>query len=458
MFLYNKPFPHPHSGWFHVSYASRTQLSKDSKMKNLGKILLTALLVAVFCSGMLFAGGSAESSKADQKKIVYWSMWNQTEPQGMVIEEAIQDFEEKNPGITVEINWNGREIRKTLQPALDNGQVIDLWDEDFERVVKTWGEYALPLDDYVTRSWEGTNGKPYQEAVMTSLLNQTRTYSKDGKTLMAVTYQPFVFAFMYNKDHFTKAGITSVPKTWDEFITACEKLKAAGFEPVTTDDAYVDTLMGYYLARAKGYAWVQKLVSDKTGAMWNDPAALQMAKAFEDMAKKGYFSKNVAANKWPAGQQDIANGDVSMYLNGTWLVNEIMGTTGPEFPWGTFSFPSVPNGTDDISCANYGGQAFQISKNTKYPEEVFSLIVHLTTGKWDSQLAQQSYGVPVGGTTDWPVQLAEAKELFTSLTTCYPWAGGIQNEPNRTPVLVEAFTKLIAGQYTADQFIAAVKK
>ncbi|AEV29321.1 ABC-type sugar transport system, periplasmic component [Sphaerochaeta pleomorpha str. Grapes] len=428
-------------------------------MRKTVKIALTALLLMSFCAGNIFAGGAKEeTSTQEQKKIVYWSMWNQTEPQGMVIEEAIKDFEVKNPGVKVEINWCGREIRKTLQPALDNGQAIDLWDEDTERVVKTWGDYAISLDDYVTKAWPGTDGKPYEDAVMKSLLTQARAYSKDGKTLMAVTYQPFVFAFMYNKDHFAKAGITTAPQTWAEFTEACAKLKKAGFVPLTTDDAYVDTLMGYYLARAKGYQWVQALVTDKTGAMWDDPVVLQMAKAFEDLAKKGYFSETVGANKWPSGQQDIANGTVSMYLNGTWLVNEIMGTTGPDFPWGTFSFPTVPNGTDNITCANYGGQAFQISKNSKYPDVVFALITHLTTGEWDKQLAQQSYGVPVGGTTDWPVQLSEAKDLFTNLTTCYPWAAGIETETNKTPLIIEAFTKLISGQYTAEQFVTAVKK
>ena len=37
----------------------------------------------------------------------------------------------------------------------------------------------------------------------------------------------------YNKDLFTKAGITSFPKTWDELFTACDKLKAIGVTPFT---------------------------------------------------------------------------------------------------------------------------------------------------------------------------------------------------------------------------------
>lgn len=425
-------------------------------MKNAMRLGAGFLLVAAVAIGCMFAGCSAKA-KAEPVKLVYWSMWNQTEPQGVVLEKAIRDFESKNPGVTVEINWCGREIRKTLQPALDNGQEIDMWDEDSERVVKTWGSYALKLDDFAAKTYPETNGKSYESAVMKSLLDNTRKYSADGG-LYAITYQPFVFAFMYNKDHFAKAGIASTPKTWTEFLDACAKLKAAGFVPLTTDDAYVDTLIGYHLAREKGYKWVQDLVNDSTNKMWNDPAVLKAAKDYENLAKKGYFSKTVMSNKWPAGQQDVAAGTVSMYLNGTWLVNEIMGTTGPDFPWGTFAYPAVEGGTDDVTCANYGGQAFQISKKCKTPEVAFKLIVSLTTGQWDKELASASYGVPVGGTTDWPKQLAEAKGIFSTLTTCYPWAGGIQTNTNKQPVIVQSFTKLIGGQLTAEQFVANMKK
>ncbi len=195
-------------------------------MKKALRVGAAILLVCAVTANGLWAGGSADAKPAAAKtKLVYWSMWNQTEPQGTVIEKAIRDFEKKNPGVAVEINWSGREIRKTLQPALDNGQQIDLWDEDFERVVKNWGSYALKLDDYVAKAYPATGGKTYENAVMKSILTQTRSFSKDGG-LYAVTYQPFVFAFMYNKDHFKKAGITATPTTWVEFEAACAKLKA----------------------------------------------------------------------------------------------------------------------------------------------------------------------------------------------------------------------------------------
>lgn len=434
------------------------------------KILLSLVLVLglllVSCGGdsessEIKSTGSTTESKSTSKttpqvELVYWSMWNSTEPQGATIKAAIDDFMKLNPEVKVQINWAGREIRKTLQPALDNGQRIDIWDEDLERVVRTWGKYALNLDSYVNATYESTGGQIYKDAVMGNMIDMGASFSDDGSAY-AIPYQPFLFGFMYNKDHFKAAGITKTPDTWDEFLEVCEKLKAAGFVPLTTDDAYVDTLIGHHLARYKGSDWVVDLVMDSTGKLWDDPVVLETAKAYENLAKKGYFSATVGANRWPAGQQDLAVGDVSMYLNGTWLVNEVMGTTGPDFPWGTFAYPTVEGGVDGHNAANFGTQAFQVNKNTKYPDEAFQLLIHLTTGKWDTEIAQKSYGVPVSGTAVWPKQLEDAKSLFNQLDTRYPWAAGIQTNTDKAPVISDAFTKLISGNITAEQFVQMVK-
>lgn len=427
------------------------------KFRSMVAILLIVLMTLTACGTTNNEDGSDVQVNTDSKlsgELIYWSMWNSTEPQAMALEEGIQDFMKIHPNVKITINWNGREIRKTLQPALDNGQKIDIWDEDLERVSKNWRDYALNLDEHITKSYDAIDGK-YEDAVMGGLLDLARHHGQGS--VYAVPYQPFVFAFMYNKAHFEEAGIDAVPKTWDEFLTTCEKLKAAGFVPMTTDDAYIDTLLGYHLARYKGSAWVEELVTDKTNALWDDEAVLKTARDYQNLVDKGYLSETVGSNKWPAGQQDIAAGTVSMYLNGTWLVNEIMGSTGPDFKWGTFSYPTVDGGVDGLSAANYGSQAFQINKNCENPDVAFELLVHLTTGKWDSEIAKKSYGVPVSGTAEWPTQLVEAKAVFENLDTVYPWAAGIQSDTDKLPIIAEAFTKLLSGQYNAEEFIKAVK-
>lgn len=409
-------------------------------------------------SGSSGSGGDSGGAVAsgDSVHLVYWSMWNNTEAQATVLEQGIRDFEAKNPGVTVEINWAGREIRQTLSPAIDNGTVIDIFDEDTERVYSMWGNYILNLTSYYDNTYPTTGGAAYKNSAMSALQELSRSLSPDGG-LYTVGYQPFAFIFMYNTSHFADAGIASTPKTWDEFLDACAKLKAAGHTPLTSDNEYISGLFGYHLSRLKGVDFGNELVTNG-GSLWDDPAVLEAARAIETLASNGYFDRNTEGNIWPAGQQDIALGNVTMYLNGSWLVNEIMGSTGPDFPWGQFNYPGVPGGGGvGIEAANFGSQAFAINKNCANPDVAFALLAHLTSGEWDAKLAQESFGIPVGGSTDWPVQLADAKAVFNSLTTVMPWVGGVENDTDVGPIVRQNVQKLAGGTITAEQFVENCK-
>lgn len=443
---------------------------KKSRLLSLGALVLSGVILFGACgtknvADESIAATTTEAAKAgdattdDTKltgELVYWSMWNETEAQATVISEAIEAFQKENTDVKITVQWNGRDIRKTLKPALDAGQVIDIWDEDTERVVKNYQSNALKLDDYLTKTYPTTDGKAYKDSVMGSLIDLAAGYSTD-KGVYAIPYQPMMIAFMYNKDHFEKAGISAIPKTWSEFIDACAKLKAAGFIPLTNDDAYIDLPLGYHLSRYIGEKQVEELVKDKTGAKWDDPKVIKAIKDYEELASKGYISSAVATNKWPAGQQEIATGKVSMYLNGTWLPNEIKDSTGPDFKWGQFSYPAVEGGVEGTDAANYGAQAFQINKDCKAPDAAFAFLASLTTGKWDKELSVQTLGAPMSLSNEWPLQIADEKEMFGSLKLCYPWGAGVQSDADKSPILNSNFTKLCSGQITADQFISNVK-
>jgi raffinose/stachyose/melibiose transport system substrate-binding protein len=424
---------------------------------------LSILIAVVFTMSLMFSAFTAmakSSSKAAvsalKGEITYWSMWNETEPQAKVLKDAIADFTKMYPDTKINVQWCGREIRKTLVPALDAKQKIDIWDEDCERIIKNYQKYALKLDDFYSKTYPTTNGKPFKDSIMKSLVKLVSNYSTD-KGLYAVPYQPMMIAFMYNKDHFAKAGIKSVPKTWSEFLTVCAKLKAKGYIPLTNDDAYADLPLGYHLSRYIGEKAVEAMVKDKTGARWNDARVLRALKDYEELAKKGYISKAFATNKWPAGQQEVATDSVSMYLNGTWLPNEIMASTGPDFKWGQFAYPAVAGGVEDTSAGIYGAQGFQINKNSKAAEVAFNFAVFMTTGKWDKELSSKTYGAPMSNDTPWPVQIADEKKLFSSMKKLYPWGAGVDADSDKLPILISNFTKLCTGKITAADFVKNAK-
>ncbi len=412
----------------------------------------TLLILSALCLGIVLAFTACSGKKAEKAKLVYWTMWNEAEPQGMVIAEAVAAFT-KETGIQVEVNFNGREIRKTLQPALDAGETIDLFDEDIERVLNAWGKYILPLDEYAAKAYSTTGGKAYNTVVNKTLYNLAKELG--GGSVKNIPYQPSAFVTLYNKDLFAKAGITGTPKTWSEFLEACEKLKAIGVPAITVDDAYMASFFGYNMDRLVGEKETLRMVNDKD---FTGPQVLEFGKIWENMAKKGYISPKAASNIWPAGQvEEMAVGKVAMYLNGTWLPNEIK-AQAPNLNWGAFAWPAMSSKGDGIEANNYGCQSFAINKNTKYPEEAFRLIVWLTTGEWDERLAKESIGIPAGNNTAWPVQLAEAKVIVDNTTNRLDWAVGMENDPEINAKIKENFAKLIKGDLNAEGFAAAMAK
>ena len=437
-------------------------------MKKAGK--LTALLLALIMVLGLAAcgnsstsaasttpGGSTDTSATESVRLVYWSMWNETEPQAQVITEATEAFMATHPGVTIDIQWNGREIRKTLQPAIEAGTTIDLWDEDLERVTKNWSGYAIELDSYLDKSYESIGGVTYESLVNPAMLDMARFFSETG-SVYAVPYQPMIVAVFYNRDLFAQAGITSAPTTWEEMEEACAKLVAAGITPLTIDDYYMDLPFSYHLARLKGTEWVSQLVNDKTGEMWDDPAVLQAAKDYENFASKGYFSPNVASNVYPNGQYEVANGNVAMFLlNGTWLPNEVRSVAGEDFAWGAFAYPNVAGGVDDIYDNVYGAQAFQISKACANPDVAFEYIAYITTGEWDVKMSVDTIGAPMGTNAEWPAEIADLKDILDNAETVYPWSCGFGDNPDVLAVMVSGFTRLISGQLSAEDLVASLK-
>jgi raffinose/stachyose/melibiose transport system substrate-binding protein len=408
-------------------------------------------ILAIVLSTALFASGGGQAS-GGKTTIVYWSMWNEAEPQGQVIARAAEAFT-KETGIQVDVNFNGRDIRKTLQPALDAGEAIDMFDEDVDRVTSAWGNYLLPLDQYVGKSYPTTGGQPYSSVISKTLLDLSKSLS--GGQVKAIPYQPFVFTTMYNKALFQQAGITALPKTWDDLLAAFAKLKAAGITGITVDDAYMACLFGYCMDRMVG--------SDATAAMvknndFRGPQVLEFAKAWEAIAKNGYISPKAASNIYPAGQiEEIAAGKVAMYLNGTWLPNEIKGNA-PDMQWGAFAWPSIGTRGDPATANNFGSQTFAINKNSKHPEETFRFIVYLTTGAWDETLARESIGIPMGNASAWPPALAEAKVVVDTTTKRLPWAVGMEDSPDINAKIKENFAKLVKGDINADQFAQAMAR
>lgn len=423
------------------------------KKKILSVLLCTAMVasLAVGCGG----NKNSDSGSGSSDKLVYWSMWEATEPQGQAIQEAIDAYT-KETGVEVDVQFKGRTgIREGLESALKSGTNIDMFDEDIDRVNGTWGSYLMDLEQLA-------KDNDYEKTANAGLIQACRDVA--GGTLKSIPYQPNVFAFFYNQDLFDQAGIKEVPKTWDEFLDVCQKLKDAGITPMTMDDAYATCVIGYHLGRYVGEEGVKKIVTE---GLWDDPAVLQMAKDIEELASKGYFSENVGKNVWPNGQNvELAGGQVAMYLNGSWLPNEVKATAGPDFKWGCFAYPELGECETNIEGAkatgtesnNFGAQVFAINKDSQKSKEAFDLITYITKGEYDQKLAEASIGIPADTTnTEWPELVKCAKPVIEASTNRFSWAVGVESNADMTPAIKENFIKLMAGTLDAEGFVSAMQ-
>lgn len=367
------------------------------------KKVLSALLCTVMAVSLAACGGGAKdsgsssdtssSSKADSKgdkELVYWAMWSEDEPQAKVIKEAVEKYT-ADTGVAVDVQFKGRNgQREGLQPALDAKQKIDLFDEDVNRVNGSWGSYLLDLED-LAKDYESEHGN--------EILFQIAR-NAGGGTLKTIPYQPSIFGFFYNKALFDKAGIDAVPTTWEELDAVCKKLKDADITPITGDTAYTTSFMGYHLGRYLGQDGVKALVNDPASedaeaVNWDDKRVAQAAKDIEDFASKGYFSKNIASNVYPAGQnQEFAPGDAAIIICGSWLPNEIKAAISDDLEWGYFNYPSVKDGTDDNTANNIANQVFAINKNSEMSEEAMELITYITTGDFDKKMTEEALCIP----------------------------------------------------------------
>lgn len=221
--------------------------------------------------GLAACGGSSSSSSsvaasstaanaADDTlsgTIEYWSSWSETENQALVLKQAADAFTQLHPNVKINFTFNGRDNRNLVVSAIEAGTQIDLMDANIDNVQKLWSENIKDLSSYIDKTYDTTNGKAYKDVVIPSMISLAGSLF-DGKT-MCIPYIPQAFMIFCNKGLLEECGVTEYPQTWEELMDACEKVKAAGHIPVTTDSNYCTSWVGYYMSRRLGNDRVMEL-------------------------------------------------------------------------------------------------------------------------------------------------------------------------------------------------------
>lgn len=438
------------------------------------KVLAAALSVAMGMSLAACGGGSSKPAEETTKSaesgadkaesgdtklnadIEYWSSWSETEAQAEALREAANEFMKANPGVKINFTFNGRDNRNLVGSAVSAGTKVTMMDANADNIKSMWFEMTMDLTPYFEESYESTGGQKYVDRIMPSMSGLSAKLF-DGK-YSYFPYAPQAFMIFCNKNIFDDCGITKYPETWTEFMDACEKIKAKGYTPVTTDSNYATSWVGYYMSRLMGNDEVAKLSNDPSA--WSNPKVLEAAKAIEDMAKKGYFDPVIETNTYPNAQQSmVINEKIAMYINGTWLPNEVKDSTPDDFKWGSFAFPTVEGGVDDQTSGCYSSYGIAINKDATEEEAKAAAAfgVYVTTA-FDQKFSDMANAIPVGVDGVWPDSLKDAQQVISKYTNRYPSQTALILNSNSKQIIADACLKLMGGSITAEEFVEMASK
>ena len=438
------------------------------------KLLAAALSVAMGMSLAACGGGSSKPAEETTKSaesgadkaesgdtklnadIEYWSSWSETEAQADALREAADEFMKANPGVKINFTFNGRDNRNLVGSAVSAGTKVTMMDANADNIKSMWSEMTMDLTPYFEESYESTGGEKYVDRIMPSMSGLSAKLF-DGK-YSYFPYAPQAFMIFCNKNIFDDCGITKYPETWTEFMDACEKIKAKGYTPVTTDSGYATSWVGYYMSRLMGNDEVTKLSNDPSA--WSNPKVLEAAKAIEDMAKKGYFDPVIETNTYPNAQQSmVINEKIAMYINGTWLPNEVKESTPDDFKWGSFAFPTVEGGVDDQTSGCYSSYGIAINKDATEEEAKAAAAfgVYVTTA-FDQKFSDMANAIPVGVDGVWPDSLKDAQQVMSKYTNRYPSQTALILNSNSKQIIADACLKLMGGSITAEEFVEMASK
>lgn len=372
-------------------------------------VLASIILVVVLGAGLV--------SAQDQITLVYWSMWNETEGQARVIQDAIAGFEAANPNINIQAVWNGRQNQTLVRTAISGGgQVIDLMDQDADQIAGGLMRegFALPLNDYLQQP-----ALDHEEPLADVFLpNTLEMFALDG-----VIYQlPYIYntvQFWYDKRVFEEVGI-SVPQTWDDLLAACDALNAAGYAPIAAEGnepGYAAFYLTEMLARIKGPGWLRQAAADPTGEMWRDPAVLDAAQKTRALWDNGCIPPETIGYVWPQGQNTLAFGTAAMELVGSWLPVELQNATDPDFQWGGFSFPAIDGGVGVTTDVYALLLAFMINKDTQHPDEAFAFLRYIMSDEVQQAFTDQSLVGVTNKYIEWNPIIADAAAAAAATST-----------------------------------------
>ena len=353
----------------------------------LAAVLATASIAFAACTGggatpapSTAAPSAGEPSTAAPSEVstepvtIDWWHINNNDPGKALWQTMADEFTAAHPNVTIDITvLENDTFKPKLTTELQGGNVPDLF--------QSWGGGGMA--EQVDAGLLKDITADVADWADTMNAGAMGMYQYEGKQY-GIPNDLGMVGIWYNKDLFTQAGITKPPATWDDFLTAVDKLKAAGITPISVGGSPATWTEMFWWA----YLAIRECGKDKLDAAissgdWNDACFVEAGTKLKGLVDKQPFQEGFLAAVWDGAGGSAASTaveDSAMLLQGQWAPGTMMSNTADkkavtwDLQW--FPFPAVDGGAGKPTDGFGGGNGFAVGKDA--PPEAIEFLKYIS--------------------------------------------------------------------------------
>ncbi len=377
--------------------------------------------------------------------------------QKAIWDQIANDYNAEHKGVKVEFKYLENEAFKAKLPTMLQA------DESRPDLFYSWGGGVMQAQDKagflkdITKdvaSWESELAPTAVDA-----------FKVDGK-VVGVPFEVGEVAFYYNKKLFDKAGVKAEDiKTWDDFLGAVKKLKAAGITPIVVGGGEKWPMHFYYsylVMRIGGEHALADAKAGKDGGFKN-PTFVEAGKRLRELAALEPFQPGYLSTKHAESAGIFGDGKAAMDLMGQWLLsmqgpNSTSGKGLAEEDIGILSFPVVAGGKGKATDTLGGINGWLVSKSA--PPEAVDFLKFFSQEKYAKEAAAKAAYIPVvkGSESAFTDPLFKRLADDLSKTTYHQNYFDQDLGPSVGRVINDVSVAVAAGQMTPEAAAAAIQE
>ena len=342
------------------------------------------------------AAASVEASAAAAEPVtVDWWHITTGDPGKTDFQAAADAYTAEHPNVTINITVLENEAFKTKLSTTAAADYPDLFQSWGGGIMAAQADAGLLKD--IT-----ADIADWQDTINPGAMS---IYNYNGKQY-GVPWDMGMIGFWYNKALFEQAGITAPPATWDEYLAAVAKLKAADIDPlaIAGKDKWPSMhLWTYLVLRTGGGDALSEMIQSGN---WNTDAC---TKAGEEVLKLNALDPYQAGYKsadYNAEAASVGNGKAAMELMGQWAPSVQMDQSadkkglGEDLGW--FAFPTVTGGAGAATDGVGGGNGIAVGVNA--PPEAIDFLKFFSSVDNGNKLNTDNVGLSTVVGTEGSVQ------------------------------------------------------